>query len=346
MQMPILATVVLALNTAALGQGHSCLSHVDPAEMPALRRQQLMGAYELQGGIAQDLITVKIKWHVIANTDGDRAISAVRLATYLDQLNDAYAPMQVAFCADPVEHVIVNNQLFNNVTDSYSLRRIEPTLDAIDIYWCPRMNGGSGCGISSFTTSGTQGIVMASSCAGYTNVIGVLIHEVGHYFDLYHTHETAFGLDCPSSSGCSHDGDLVCDTPPSPNLNMSQCVINGSCQFRSTCSDSPTNCGEVPWDPDTRNFMSYTTVPCLERFTQGQYDRARATLMNLRPELLAVTCEEPCPGEFNDDGQVDGRDLQMLLGAWGTSHPVMDTNQDGIVDGGDLNQLLASWGPC
>lgn len=315
--------------------------------MPALLAQQKMGAYELQGGLAQGLITVKIKWHLVTNTDGDRPVSQVRLAGYLNQLNEAYAPMQVAFCVDPEEHLIVSNTLFDDVSDTYALRSIQPTPDAIDIYWCPQMYGGGGCGISSFTTSGTQGIVMAADCAGYTNVVGVLIHEVGHYFDLYHTHETAFGLDCPSGENCSHDGDLVCDTPPSPNLNMSQCVVTSNCQFRSTCSDPPSGCGNTPWNPNTHNFMSYTTVPCLESFSDGQYLRARATLLNLRPELLDTICEGgSCPGETNDDGIIDGIDLLTLIGAWGTSDPAVDLNHDGLVDGADLNELLANWGPC
>jgi len=50
------------------------------------------------------------------------------------------------------------------------------------------------------------------------------------------------------------------------------------------------------------------------------------------------------PGDLNDDGQVNGTDLSMLLAAWGTSDPVADLNDDGIVDGTDLSMLLGDWG--
>lgn len=48
------------------------------------------------------------------------------------------------------------------------------------------------------------------------------------------------------------------------------------------------------------------------------------------------------PGDLNGDGQVNGVDLSMLLGAWGTPGPG-DLNGNGTVEGGDLSILLGSW---
>jgi hypothetical protein len=57
-----------------------------------------------------------------------------------------------------------------------------------------------------------------------------------------------------------------------------------------------------------------------------------------------------CLGDFNTDGEVDGADLAVLLGAWGACSPKgaceVDLNQDGEVDGADLAILLGNWGPC
>ena len=44
------------------------------------------------------------------------------------------------------------------------------------------------------------------------------------------------------------------------------------------------------------------------------------------------------------DGIVDGTDLGVLLGSWGT--PFYDLNDDGTTDGTDLGVLLGAWGPC
>lgn len=52
-------------------------------------------------------------------------------------------------------------------------------------------------------------------------------------------------------------------------------------------------------------------------------------------------------GDFDEDGTVDGGDLGVLLGAWGTctqSPCLADLNCDGEVDGADLGMFLGEWG--
>ena len=49
------------------------------------------------------------------------------------------------------------------------------------------------------------------------------------------------------------------------------------------------------------------------------------------------------PADFNHDGAVNGGDLTILLGSWGTDSPGIDLNNDGVVDGRDLAILLAAW---
>ena len=53
-----------------------------------------------------------------------------------------------------------------------------------------------------------------------------------------------------------------------------------------------------------------------------------------------------CPADFTGDGVVDGADLAILLGAWGTNDPAADLSGNGVVDGADLSILLGAWGPC
>ena len=48
-------------------------------------------------------------------------------------------------------------------------------------------------------------------------------------------------------------------------------------------------------------------------------------------------------GDINADGQVDGTDLNLLLGYWETDFAAADLNCDGIVDGGDLTIVLGFW---
>jgi CxxC motif-containing protein (DUF1111 family) len=54
-----------------------------------------------------------------------------------------------------------------------------------------------------------------------------------------------------------------------------------------------------------------------------------------------------CPGDFNENGVVDGGDLGLMLVAWGscTGCPE-DLNADGNVNGADLGLMLVAWGVC
>ena len=54
-----------------------------------------------------------------------------------------------------------------------------------------------------------------------------------------------------------------------------------------------------------------------------------------------------CPGDFNDDGLINGADFGSLLAAWGLcSGCPEDLNGDGEVSGADVGLLLSLWGSC
>jgi len=53
-----------------------------------------------------------------------------------------------------------------------------------------------------------------------------------------------------------------------------------------------------------------------------------------------------CPGDLDADGAIDGSDLSVLLGYWGTSNQSADLDGNGMVSGSDLSILLGNWGGC
>jgi subtilisin family serine protease len=59
---------------------------------------------------------------------------------------------------------------------------------------------------------------------------------------------------------------------------------------------------------------------------------------------VRVAQPTPCPADLNNDRAVNGTDLGLLLGVWGT--PQGDINGDGIANGSDLGILLGTWGVC
>jgi len=90
--------------------------------------------------------------------------------------------------------------------------------------------------------------------------------------------------------------------------------------------------GATPMD---YNDPAYGYRPEDEEWSCGGPDQAFA---------LITEAGEPCPWDFDGDGDVDTADLLYLLGAWGT--PYGDVDGDGDTDTADLLALLAHWGEC
>ncbi|MCC6725542.1 MAG: hypothetical protein IT258_13620, partial [Saprospiraceae bacterium] len=115
----------------------------------------------------------------------------------------------------------------------------------------------------------------------------VLIHEIGHYLNLYHT----FQGGCPNDD-CQTNGDHICDTPPDQATHTG--CVNNSCS--TDAADATAN---NPFGTDvndaTENFMDYSPFQCYRNFTEGQGERMRATMEEIRGSLLeSMGCIDPC----------------------------------------------------
>jgi hypothetical protein len=51
----------------------------------------------------------------------------------------------------------------------------------------------------------------------------------------------------------------------------------------------------------------------------------------------------PCPADFNQDGGVDGADVEAFFRVWATGDNAADVNQDGGVDGSDVQSFFIRW---
>ena len=82
---------------------------------------------------------------------------------------------------------------------------------------------------------------------------------------------------------------------------------------------------------------------CRDMSTIG-YDTLTGWGMLNAEEAVRVALPPSCPLDFNGDRNVDGGDLGILLGSWGTAE--YDINGDGTTDGIDLGIFLGNWGSC
>jgi len=104
-----------------------------------------------------------------------------------------------------------------------------------------------------------------------------LIHEMGHYFGLYHTFHSTAGNDCAISpyDGCS-EGDFVDDTPPQRFCHYVDCGVIDTCSHDNR-------------PDDVENYMGYNPDQCMNKFTYGQYIRMEQYFYADRYYLVSST---------------------------------------------------------
>lgn len=138
-----------------------------------------------------------------------------------------------------------------------------------------------------------DGVVMRSDVVGDNTTGGtfalgygldqgkILVHEVGHYLNLYHIFQGGCsGLNASGSptDACDLNGDFVCDTDPCTTQNF-----NCSLPVPNTCVSNYTT-GTTQSDM-IENYMSYADDNCMNTFTYDQAQRMWATLNLMRFNL-------------------------------------------------------------
>ena len=214
-----------------------------------------------------------IKIHYILKSKSD-SIPIKRIIRRLDSLNKHFAPINFAFqlCGN-IDTVITNTtyaSFWDRLQEDSLFKNIDVS-NAINIYFADTLKSKNLCGYTYLGYKKNR-IFVSSHCATST-----LTHEMGHYFNLYHTFEPLFGRELVNESNCLKAGDLICDTPADPFLPTSYYALDSSCTYRNVILDSLG----MEYHPLTNNLMSYYISRkrnCRNSFTNGQYSRMLSNL--------------------------------------------------------------------
>lgn len=215
---------------------------------------------KVSGISGTELLPVAV--HIVRTSAGAWGLSEADVETSLVQLNQRFEQVGWRFIrVGSIDYI--DSDYFYVIPDDESrrdsLRQVNPFPGVVNIYFT---HLDSLAGQSSFSADPVQGILIDSAAAKNGST---LAHEMGHYFDLLHTHETQFGYECPDGINCLIAGDLLCDTPADPNLfgRVDACVLTHTVQ-------PPFGCGPQAYTPDVDLLMSYAPPECRSQFSSQQ----------------------------------------------------------------------------
>jgi hypothetical protein len=337
MQAAILGVVAAMTAVPAMAQD-DCGTAPSPLEAAALQQQEAAGAYALPAMPLRHIFSVPLTIHIVRQSDGTGGTPIAEVDASIDVVNNHWRAAGIEFFHNGTVDYIDNDTLFGGANGQAaidSLKQINPVGNTINVYFTPSVSDATGglCGQASFTTTAIQGIVMSDACTNDDGNTTSFAHELGHYLDLFHTHETVLGLECPNGSNCTTAGDLLCDTPADPTL------ANPGMLTGCTYSGTGTRCGQV-FNPNPANIMASNTG-CRTLFTEGQRLRALATLVNLRPNLITGGALFVTWVDFNYAGSSNGSFNQPYRDLWTANQVVADGGT--IVVKGGLSGQTATY---
>lgn len=234
---------------------------ISPTQLQAYRQRLSLAR------LTQDTVYLPLQIHLVRSSSGQQANETAILQS-IGVLNQRFKPTGMQFVLCQTFHYIESDG-FSSLDDASESRQLIASYNnpqTIDLYYVNDVTYGDLCGFASMGWIDDGYIVLKKGCENN----GSLEHEMGHYFNLFHTHETQYGAELVDGSNCSTAGDMLCDTPADPNLQYE--VLAPHCKYASTTLKDAN--GQL-YKPLEDNIMSYAARVCANNFTTDQIVRMR-----------------------------------------------------------------------
>ena len=237
--------------------------------------------------IITDTFKIPINFFIVDSEESNFDITENLIDLQIQALNKAFLDINIIFFKSTISRYVDENwflgfssnlpkdSVFNNYyNDMIDKIPLNPNNLNVIINGCNLLGQASFPFEKTYKTKEDHIIINRISLPNIENYQGdTLIHEMGHFFGLYHTFHSTKELDCDifPYNGCE-EGDLVNDTPPQQLCYFSGCSVIKSC-------DEVNNI-------DVKNFMGYNPDTCMNYFTIGQYNRMEKFFYNKRFYLV------------------------------------------------------------
>ena len=220
------------------------------------------------------IVEVPVHFHILRKSNGDWNVTDSQIDEQMEVLNDSFREHGISFVLDGVtrrkKNKFAKKCLSERVERKFKKKYAVDPVTTLNVYSCrpkERVLGYAYFPSDYPEDNPMHGVVLLhSSFPGGSAVPfdrgDTAVHEVGHYFGLYHTFE----------GGCSKKNDRIADTP------REQAPASGCPLTRDTCS-------QPGLDPVT-NFMDYSDDDCVEEFTPEQGAWMRDQIETFRPGLV------------------------------------------------------------
>ncbi len=214
-------------------------------------------------------VEIPVVAHILRKSDGSGGTTRASVEASLNRVNNFYQSMNMVFVLCDVKY-INNDTYYNsnledgNATDA-GIAVANNVSNVINVYCCKNTS----TSWANFPYEEDDFLIMNNS---HIDNPSTFSHEMGHYFGLYHTHETYQGTEAIDGSDCAIRGDLICDTPADPVLSRK---VDSDCNYT----------GDAAYTPDTRNMMAYTRFECRSGFTSQQARRMVYAFLSARNYL-------------------------------------------------------------
>ena len=154
---------------------------------------------------------------------------------------------------------------------------------AINIFFAPQLIDDNGvdsiCGFARYPWQGGNYLFINNLCAADGST---LLHQLGHYFGLYHTHHSSTVIEAEHVTrtatdtcyNCPTAGDLLCDTEADPGLSALN--VDALCNYLGLVKDSCSLASPaqiLDYAPDVSNLMSLAPANCRKNLSAGQMER-------------------------------------------------------------------------